>query len=169
MNRECPSVSKILDRYFDQEVTQEERAMVESHLPDCPTCRRSLESMEALRTWIKRPVELSAEKENFPWVWEKIEKEIQRQDRPNVWESLRSWLEMAFPRRKVWVPAIAGAVILVLLLTPLVLEKFPSYSKASVVEYVESETYNVMIYEGENQKVTVIWLYNGLEEELSGS
>jgi hypothetical protein len=42
-------------------------------------------------------------------------------------------------------------------------------STLSVVEYVESETYNVMVYELETPQVTVIWLFEGPEEESSTS
>jgi len=50
------------------------------------------------------------------------------------------------------------AVILFLTL-PLFFKKNPSYQSADVVEYVQSDTNNVMVYESENSKVTVIWLF----------
>jgi anti-sigma factor RsiW len=166
MKKECSSVSKLLDKYFDRELTLAERSLVEGHLPDCPACRRALESMETLRNLIRRPVEEAVKKETFPWVWEKIERGIQQKEGPGFWESLRDWLN--FPsllKRKIWIPAAATAVILILVMAPLLFKKTSSYPVPSVVEYVESETYNVMIYQPENQEVTVIWLFNGPEEE----
>jgi hypothetical protein len=167
---ECFSVSKLLEKYFDQEVTQKERSLVEGHLPDCPACRMALDSMQNLRILIKSPVEEAVEKENFPWVWEKIEKGIQRKERPGLWDFLKSWLDVTpFLKRKILIPAVAAAVILILITAPLLYKKISSYPVPSVVEYVESETYNVMIYELETPQVTVIWLFEDPEEESSVS
>ncbi len=170
MKSECSSVSRLLEKYFDQEVTPEERSLVEDHLPDCPACRMALNSMQNLRILIKSPVEEAAEKENFPWVWEKIEKGIQRKERPRLWDFLKSWLDVTpFLKRKILIPAVAAAVILIFITAPLLFKKTTSYPVQSVVEYIESETYNVMIYQLESQKMTVIWLFNGPEEEVSPS
>jgi hypothetical protein len=167
---ECSSISKLLEKYFDQEVTPEERSLVEGHLPDCSACRMALDSMQNLRILIKNPVEEAVGKENYPWVWEKIEKGIQRKERLGLWDFLKSWLDVTpLLKRKILIPAVAAAVLLILMTAPLLFKKTTSYPTLSVVEYVESETYNVMIYELENEKVTVIWLFNGPEEEVSTS
>jgi anti-sigma factor RsiW len=170
VKRECSSVSELLDKYFDQEVTPEERSLVEGHLSDCSACRMALESMENLRTLIKSPVEEAVEKETFPWVWEKVEKGIQPKERPGLWDFLKSWLDVTpFLKRKILIPSVAAAVILILITAPVLFKKTTSYPTLSVVEYVESETYNVMVYELETPQVTVIWLFEGPEEESSTS
>ena len=166
MKKECSSISELLDKYFDQEVTPEERSLVEDHLPSCPACRSTLLSMENLRNLIKSPVEEAVEKENFPWVWEKIERGIQQEEKPGLWESVWSWLGMiSLRKKKILIPAVAAVVILILITAPLLYEKMSSSPVLSVVEYVESDTYNVMIYEREAPQVTVIWLFEGPEEE----
>jgi len=170
MKWECSSISGLLEKYFDQEVTAEERSLVEDHLPGCPACRSALLSMEDLRNLIKNPVKEAVEKETFPWIWEKIERGIQQEERPGLWESLWSWLDISsLYKKKILIPAVAAAVILILITAPLLYKKMSSYPVLSVVEYVDSETYNVMVYELENEKVTVIWLFNGPEEESSPS
>lgn len=170
MKSECTSVSKLLDKYFDQEVTPEERSLVEGHLPNCSACQMALDSMQNLRLLIKGPVEEAVEKENFPWVWERIERGIQRKERLGLLDFLKSWLDVTpLLKRKILIPAVAAAVVLILITAPLLFKETTSYPTLSVVEYVESETYNVMIYELEDEKVTVIWLFNGSEEEVSTS
>jgi anti-sigma factor RsiW len=170
MKKECSSISELLDKYFDQEVTPEERSLVEDHLPSCPACRSTLLSMENLRNLVKNPVEEAVERENFPWVWEKIEKGIQRKERLGLWDFLKSWLDITpFLKRRILIPAVAAVVVLILVTAPLLYKKMSSYPVQSVVEYVESETYNVMVYELEDEKVTVIWLFNGPQEESSPS
>jgi hypothetical protein len=63
------------------------------------------------------------------------------------------------------VPAAAAIVILLLIITPYFYTKTPSSSDPSVVEYVESQTHNVMVYESEKGDVTVIWLLEGPGKE----
>jgi hypothetical protein len=170
MKDSCSSVSKFLEKYFDGEVTDKEKHLVEGHLHDCPICRDALKSMEDLRVFIKTPVEEAAEKEDFPWVWQKIEREIRSQEKLTWWQSLRSWFDVSpLFRKKVWIPAAATLVVLFLITGQIIFKKAPSYPGASVVEYVESETNNVMIYDLEKAKVTVIWVFEGPEKESMGT
>jgi hypothetical protein len=168
MKDSCFSISTFLEKYFDQEVTDKEKLFVEGHLQDCPTCRDVLRSMEELRTLIKVPVEEAAQKEDFPWVWQKIEREIRLQKKLTGWQSLRSWLDVSpLFKKKVWIPAAATLMVLLFITGQIIFRKTPSYPDASVVEYLESSTYNVMVYQLEEPKVTVIWLFEGPEKELS--
>lgn len=168
MKDSCSSVSTFLEKYFDQEVTDKEKLFVEGHLQDCPTCRDVLRFMEELRTLIKVPVEEAAQKEDFPWVWQKIEREIRLQKKLTGWQSLRSWLDVSpLFKKKVWIPAAATLMVLLFITGQIIFKKTPSYPDASVVEYLESPTYNVMVYQLEEPKVTVIWLFEGPEKELS--
>jgi hypothetical protein len=54
-------------------------------------------------------------------------------------------------------------IILILFISQLFFKKTPSHLDQTVVEYIESKTYNVMLYEFEKSKITVIWLFEGLE------
>jgi len=166
MKNSCSSVSTLLEKYFDQEITDEERFLVEGHLQDCPACRDALKSMEELRTLMRVPVEEAVRKEDFPWVWQKIEREIRLQRKRTWWQSLHSWLNVTpLLKRKVWIPAVATAVVLLFFSTQIIFKKTPSYPDVSVVEYVESQSDNVMVYQLDEPKVTVIWLFEGPEED----
>jgi anti-sigma-K factor RskA len=170
MNKPCPS--DLLDKYFDREVTEEERTMMEGHLSQCQACRDVLTAMDGLRHLIKDPVDKHDQEENFHWVWQKIEREIQRKEEPAWKEFLGRWLDVGlFLRRRVWIPAAAVAVAIVIALTPYFFrESPPSSSDFSVVEYVESQSHNVMVYESEKGTMTVIWLLDDQEgEDLSKS
>jgi anti-sigma-K factor RskA len=165
MKDSCSSVSKLLEKYFDQEVTDKERSFIESHLRDCLTCQGELRSMEKLRALVKIPIEEATQEEEFHWVWQKIKREIQLRERSTWWESLRSWLDISpLFRRRVWIP-VAATMVILLVMVPLLFKKITSYPGPSVVEYIESQTYNVMVYESENTKVTVIWLFEEPEKE----
>jgi anti-sigma-K factor RskA len=170
MKGSCSAVSKLLEKYFDQEVTDEERSLVEAHLLDCHACQDVLRSVEKLRNLVRAPVEEAVQKEDFPWVWQKIEREIRSEKKPTFWETLQSWLQIPpLFQRKVWIPAVATITIILLITIPLLFKKTPSYPSLSVVEYVESQTHNVMVYESENTKVTVIWLFEEPEKETPSS
>jgi anti-sigma-K factor RskA len=169
MKDSCSSVSKLLEKYFDQEVTDKERSFIESHLRDCLTCQGELRSMEKLRDLVKPPIEEAVREEELYWVWQKIKREIQLRERSTWWESLRSWLDISpLFRRRVWIPVAATMVILIVMV-PLLFKKITSFPGPSVVEYIESQTYNVMVYESENTKVTVIWLFEEPEKETPSS
>jgi len=166
MKNSCSSVSRLLGKYFDQEVNEKEKLLIEGHLQGCTTCREALRSMEELKALLKGPVEEAVQKEDFPWVWQKIEKEIRLQKKLTWWQSLRSWLDVSpLFRRRVWIPAAATVVVLLFITAQIILRKTPSYPGASVVEYLESPTCNVMVYQSEEPKATVIWLLEGPEEE----
>jgi anti-sigma-K factor RskA len=170
MKDSCSAVSKLFEKYFDQEVTDGERSLVEAHLLDCHACQDVLRSMKKLRDSVKAPVEEAVQKEDFQWVWQKIERGIRLEERPTFWETLRSWLQIPpLFQRKLWIPAVAAAAIILVITIPLLFKKTPSYPSPSVVEYVESQTHNVMVYESENTKVTVIWLFEEPEKEPPSS
>jgi anti-sigma factor RsiW len=170
MKDSCSSISAILEKYFDLQATDEERTLVERHLPDCPVCHEQLRLLEGLRDAIKTPVDEAVKEETFPWVWEKIGKGIRQERRPSWWESLRSWLDLSpIFRKRVWIPAAATAIVLLFFSVQIIFKKIPSYSEASVVEYVESETNNVMVYQLENPEITVIWIFEDPDEDTAVS
>jgi anti-sigma factor RsiW len=166
----CSQVLKLLEKYFDQEATDKEKLLVEGHLQVCPACLDVLRSMEELRTFIKVPVEAAAQEEDFPWVWQKIEREIRSQRKPTWLQSLRSWLDVSpLLKKKIWIPAVATLAVLLMITAQLIFKETPSYPGLSDIEYLESEDYNVMVYQSENQKVTVIWLFEEPEKGASPS
>jgi anti-sigma factor RsiW len=164
MKDSCSALSKLLEKYFDQEATDEERSSVDAHLVDCHACQEALRSMEKIRDLVKAPVEEAVEKEDFPWVWEKIERGIRLQERPTWWQSLRSWLDF-FPsfKKRTWIPVVATIAVLLFITTQFF------FKKTSFVEYIESETNNVMVYESEDMNLTVIWLFEEPEMEPPSS
>jgi hypothetical protein len=79
---------------------------------------------------------------------------------------LRSWPISPIFSKEGLDPGAAIAILIVIS-TSFLLKKAPFYPDPSVVEYVESQAYNVMVYESEKPKVTVIWLFEGPEEGAS--
>jgi predicted anti-sigma-YlaC factor YlaD len=170
MKDSCSSVADLLEKYFDREASEKESALVESHVSACPACREVLRGLEEIRASIKIPIEEAARKEDFPWVWQKIEREIQRGEKPAWWRTLLPRLDLSFLlQRKVWVPAAVTIMILLLVTAPFLLKKSAFSPGPTVVEYVESQACNVMVYESEKGSLTVIWLFEEPGKEPSTS
>jgi hypothetical protein len=170
MKNSCSSISQLLDRYFDRQATIQEKSLVENHLSDCTICQDRLKGLEGLRTLIKTPVDEALRQETFPWVWERIEKKIRQERRPSWWESLRSWLDLSpLLRKRIWIPAVATAIVLLFFSAQIIFNKTPSYSASSVVEYVESGSNNVMVYQSDKSEITVIWIFEEPDEETAVS
>lgn len=170
MKDSCSTMLQLLERYFDRQMTEQERSLVENHLSGCTACRERLGELGSLRTLMKTPVDEALGQETFPWVWERIEKGIQQERKPSWWESLKSRLDLSpLFRKRIWIPAMAAAVVLLFITAQIIFKKTPSYSVASVVEYVESETGDVMVYQLEDPEITVIWIFEEPGEETSVS
>ncbi len=160
----CSPVSKLLDKYFDQEATDKEKSLVEAHLAQCPACQDALIQMGNFKELMKMPAEAAVQREDFDRAWQNISREIRTPEKPSWWETVRSWLDLSpILRKKVWVPAVAAAAILIFLGTQVFFKETSSYVGLPDVEYVDS-SYNVMVYPMEKGKMTVIWLFEGQEE-----
>jgi hypothetical protein len=168
MKESCNKISELIEKYFDNEATSHEMSIVEDHLKNCYKCQEMLSSHKLLRDIIKRPVDEALEKEDFSLIWKKVKGQIQLEERPNLWEIVRSWFEISYIfKKKILIPTVSAiALLLIILLTPIFYKKTTSLSGLSVVEYVESQTHNVMVYESEKNKLTVIWLF---EEKVKES
>ena len=121
MKGPCFSVSELLDKYFDHEATDEEKALVEGHLKGCTSCQEVLKSLSKLRNLIKAPVEEALQKEQFEWVWQRVREKIREEEKFTLWESVQSWMNPSrFFQRNVWIPAAVATlvVITVLLIFP---------------------------------------------------
>ncbi|HUL29384.1 MAG TPA: CARDB domain-containing protein [Thermodesulfobacteriota bacterium] len=117
MKTPCFPVSELLEKYFDQEVTDEERSLVEGHLKGCLSCQDVLKSLKTLRNLIKSPAEEALRKEQFGWVWQKIREEIRQKEKITFGESVQSVLHPSrFFQTKVWIPAAVATLILITVL-----------------------------------------------------
>ena len=144
---------------------------MEGHLSQCRACRGLVAEMEELGNLLKAPIEEAVRQGDFYRVWRNVQREIRENPRLSRWESFRSWVDASsLFRKRVWVPALAAAMlILSFIVVPVLMRKDTSHMMLSAVEYVESPDYNVMVYEGEQEDVTVIWLFDRPDQEAPTS
>jgi hypothetical protein len=165
MKPSCISITKLLEKYFDRELTNEEKTLVESHLLDCQNCKDALAMMGKVRDLVRSPVEETIQEGEFQWVWTKIKRNVEQKERSSWRERLRSWLDISpLFKKRVWIPAVTVVAILLIITAQLFFKKELPSPGPSVVEYVESQFYDVMVYEPEKAKVTVIWLFERPEK-----
>lgn len=50
--RKCESIAELIAAYVDNEVTTEERALVQAHIDDCPSCAARLADYQTLQKGI---------------------------------------------------------------------------------------------------------------------
>jgi len=123
MKDSCSSISKLLERYFDQEsrIGKESLWKATFTVVRPAGCAKVPGGTEHI---YKSSVEAAIQKEDFPWVWQKIEREIRLQKKLTWWQSLRSWIDISpLFRRKVWIPAVATVVVLLLITAQIILKK----------------------------------------------
>ena len=169
MKHLCNSVSELLEKYVDQEATNQEKTLVKTHLLECSSCRDDLKSLEELGNVMKVLLGEMGREEDFDRAWLKIRRGIRSEERPARWEIFRSWLGLpVLHQKRVWIPAVAAILVLIFVTVPLLLKKNSSLPVDFGVEYVESKTNNVMVYEVE-PTMTVIWILEGTEEEAAPS
>ena len=50
----CEHCEKMLQPFLDRELSAEERAVAETHLEQCPSCRKAYRFEESLRVYVRR-------------------------------------------------------------------------------------------------------------------
>jgi anti-sigma factor RsiW len=158
MKGACSLSAELLERYMDSEMTDRERGVVETHLAECPSCSELLRSMMEFSAMIKVPAAEHPSNAEYDRLWRHIKNESQKKRAPR-------FDFLGFLRQRIWVPASAVALVLVIVAASLLFKKTTTVPGRFGVEYVESKTNNVVVYEVEKSNVTVIWLLEGPEED----
>jgi hypothetical protein len=91
----CIEISELLTTYLDGEVTPEEKAYIEAHLPGCPQCRTELEA-------------LSATRDNLCGALKSMANEVYPPDQ--AWERVRARLETKDGWSRFWTSFTLGRV-----------------------------------------------------------
>jgi hypothetical protein len=104
----CKEICELLTAYLDGEVTPQERAYIEAHLPGCPQCRAELEALSATRDNLRGMLKSMAGEVSPPaQAWEKVRARLEKKG---------SWLD-ALHRlltSKTWQVATVTAAVVVI-------------------------------------------------------
>lgn len=110
----CKEICELLTAYLDGEVTPEEKAYIEAHLPGCPQCRAELEALSATRTSLRSVLRSMAEEVSpSPQAWEKARARLEKKggwfDRLYRLLTSRTW-QVATVTAAVAVIAVVAAI-----------------------------------------------------------
>ncbi len=107
----CQKICELLTAYLDGEVTPEEKAYIETHLPDCPRCQSDLKALSATRDNLRGVFQaITGEAVTSPQAWEKIK------DRLGTKESRRGfWANFTLGRVATAATAVVVLVIAVVI------------------------------------------------------
>ncbi len=75
----CKEICELLTAYLDSEVTPEEKADIEAHLPGCPHCRTELEALSATQVSLRDVLKSMAEEVlPSPQAWDKVQARLDK-------------------------------------------------------------------------------------------
>lgn len=104
----CKEICELLTAYLDGEVTPQEKAYIEAHLPGCPECRGELEALSATQDNLRGVLKSMAEEVSpSTEAWEKVRARLDKKG---------SWFDGLYRllASKTWqVATVTAAVVLI--------------------------------------------------------
>jgi hypothetical protein len=95
---DCVEVKELLTTYLDNELEDNEKIIIESHLSACRQCREELEGLALMREQLRKVFKLRADEVSpSPQTWDKVKQHIVVTNNPSFWE----WL-INSTRSPVW-------------------------------------------------------------------
>jgi anti-sigma factor RsiW len=74
----CKEICELLTAYLDGEVTPEEKAYVEAHLPGCPQCHAELEALSVTQVSLRGVLKSMADEVSpSTEAWEKVRAQLE--------------------------------------------------------------------------------------------
>jgi anti-sigma factor RsiW len=111
----CPT-HEMLSLLHDGELSARERAALEPHLRSCARCAEVLQSLSALTMLTRSAFEAELAQVSFAGLTARVMHEIEAERPVAIRERVRVWFEEFMAnRRRVWVPAMALALVVVVL------------------------------------------------------
>ena len=114
---DCTKIAKLLQGYYDNEVTAEEKQLITQHLESCAKCRKEYELLSALTGNLTNAFKQeTAQVEPSPQAWAKISRQLNF-GRANNMNNLITRFKGLFSRQPDWRLSIAGAFLVLLIIT----------------------------------------------------
>lgn len=105
---DCKKICGLLTAYLDGEVTPEEKAYIEAHLPDCPQCRAEFEALSTTQASLRGALKSMADEVSpSTEAWEKVQARL---------EEKASWLDslQRLLTGRAWQVATVTAAVVVI-------------------------------------------------------
>jgi len=141
-----------LSRFHDGELDARERRQVESHLPNCPSCRIVLEDFDRLGHLYRRQADQALAAVDMSALEQSLLTRMQQ--RGGASAGWRTWLK---PTRLL-IPVTVAALALVFFMIPRPFNSVPNGSAPSaIINSFTGSVTSVMLFETPNTHQTIIW------------
>lgn len=146
-----PCNDKLLNDFFDQELTPNESAEMNRHVEDCPLCQKILQHNQSVSTLLVRGLDEALARVDFDTLEEGVLARIDTKRAP-WWINLGNQLVS----KRFYVPAAAVATVIVLFLT-FAAPPAPVAGPSAIINSFEGNVGSVMILETEKSHHTILW------------
>jgi hypothetical protein len=156
----CQRMEELIPKVVDREALDWEVEAVNAHLSSCASCSELRDGLLAVGGLVRRDIAAAVEKADFSGMWAKVEAGMDRVDAKHDSERMKrllfSWGAVS---RWAAVAAVAAAFAWAVMLPPGALHDYGSADNRIEVSSIEGGKDNtVMIYESEEDNVTIIWV-----------
>lgn len=114
----CDSVKRLLSPYADDQLSGSDRAAVEKHLKDCPSCQARLADLKATSAVLGAYLQANADQADFSGFTNRVMQQIRKEPLPLMQRLRLKWAElMAYNSRAIYAglgAAVAAGVAVVL-------------------------------------------------------
>ena len=107
---DCREIKKLIPLYVDHELSDADDQQIEAHLLDCPDCRREARAIEKSWDLLGELKAVEPDPNYMARFWKSVD--AQTPWYAKIYEDIQDVF-----RQRRWVPALAGAVIVVLIST----------------------------------------------------
>lgn len=161
----CRKIRKWLGPYFDGELSRSKKALVETHLEDCLSCRRELARFQRLGALIQQGV--TAPEAEGDSVFEGMHRKIREEIRVPEGAGIRRSAGWSGLGERIWgirglVPSAVAMVMLAALIFTIYKPPAPviktTLANECIIESIESRSDTVMLFQTHGSKITVIWI-----------
>jgi hypothetical protein len=170
----CEKAKRALDSYHDRQLRGRKFDDMSEHLRQCESCSGELEKLQRISRALKERYEGAALGEkDFSRVWAGVDAAIDAQEGRPAESLLDRLTAILWIPRPAWAAVAAVAVLIVMVFAYMPGEQ-PSTLAADdcIIDSVEAENCDVMVYEIGDSKMKVIWImgqYTGETVEQTGA
>lgn len=159
----CEQIGLMLDAYHDRELGVLGRWRVARHLARCASCRRSLDEIEHVGSWVREALADATPPDLGPELWADIAARL-----PAAAPAPRRSLGALLPRWDFALPAGAATLVAAafcgVLLWQTQLAEPPAALPEGVVRSLNAHGRSVMVLDGPRAESTIIWLMDEAAE-----
>jgi hypothetical protein len=141
----------MVSRFFDQELGPDEHDRINKHLRHCPSCQKVLKANQSISALLRAGLEEAFSHVDIEDFEERVFDLIQRKGAP-WWMKLRA----LFVSKRFYVPAVAVATLLILVLS-VVRRPAPEPGPSAIIKSFTGDISSVMIIQMPKSQQTILW------------